>query len=385
MQRFVLSPFFGAVALCASLGGFAIACGSSSSNNNPTNTTGGDGGSDASANAACDPGNGVTIDPANPPLPCGPTDFADGKCANVSAVSSCPQGSTGNGCMAQVPQSGNKIDLRMGRLQLYFPSSLQAVAGIAVDPAVKAFCDTSGTEQFNWVMHVDLDAKTITTGGAHASTDHKNFAFATDTVMGSSLDGICKGFGSGPNINLAPVSGNITVTGNSFTTDVINKVNVPIFAPGTSVPIILPLSQTKLQDVTLSADHSCVGSWNPLYSCGASKGWTTGGAVVGYITVAEADAVPVKDAGCQSLCALLVGDMSKTAKNAGGNAVCAKNADGSYPAIGDSDLAGGTKNAFRLSATFGAYGITITNVGATGGDAGATSDAASASDGASSD
>jgi hypothetical protein len=68
--------------------------------------------------------------------------------------------------------------------------------------------------------------------------------------------------------------------------------------------------------------------------------------------------VPVKSAGCQSLCALLANDPTKTEA---ATKTCKKNADGSYPEIGDTCVGGAScKNAFRLVATFAAYGVTIT-------------------------
>ena len=106
--------------------------------------------------------------------------------------------------------------------------------------------------------------------------------------------------------------------------------------------------------------------------------------LTGKITVEDADRVPIKTAGCQSLCAILANDSSKVSGK-----LCKRGADGKIPPIGDSkvDVQG---DSFLLSATFAAYGVTIADSappGDTGpsdtgpGDTGASDAASDAKDG----
>jgi hypothetical protein len=327
-------------------------------------------------------------DPLNPPIEASPKDCDGDKCTNTTKVDSCPN----NACMSVVEQTGDVKNFRMGRIRLWQPQALLSLTSIAVDPNVNPACFNGGTETFTWLIQYDSKNNKVITGGSRASKDGgKTFAFLTgEKANASDLEGVCPGF-KGPTepIDLSPVE--TTVTGDAttgFTTPKIAKINVPIFDASTGVPIILPLSQAYLQNVKISG--SCIGSWDKSYFCDyASLGWTTGGAVIAKITAEEADHVPVKSAGCQSLCAILANDASKTEKG-----VCKRGADGKIPAIGNACVngTGDCNDAFLLSATFGAYGVNIgtasppmdsgtTDTGS--GDTGAATDSGSASDGAS--
>jgi len=301
----------------------------------------------------------------NPPTVCGPIDSCAPPCSaeRMVAVKDCP---TNNACMAPVMQSGDVSNLRMGRIRLFAPDSLLAITAIAVDPNVNPKCLNNGTDEFSWLMQIDKKANNIKTGGARKSLDGgKTYAFLAETVDASKIGEICPGF-EGPTkpVDLAPITSTITFTGQAFSTKSIDLINVPIFDATSGVPIILPLRDAFLKNVTLSADGTCIGKWEKDFWCdGDTIGWTTGGNIVGKITVEDADRVPVKSASCQSLCAILANDLTKTTKNKAGNSVCKRNADGvTYPEIGDSCAGGGAscKNAFRLAAGFGAYGINIT-------------------------
>lgn len=327
-------------------------------------------------------------DPLNPPIEASPELCDAPKCTNTTKVDKCPA----NGCMSVVEQTGDVKNFRMGRIRLWQPQALLSLTSIAVDPNVNPACFNNGTETFTWLIQYDSKKNTITTGGSRASKDGgRTFAFLTgEKANAADLEGVCPGFkGPAEPIDLSPVVSTVMGDGTTgFTTPKIPKINVPIFDATTGVPIILPLSQAYLQNVKIKG--SCIGSWDKTYFCdGDSLGWTTGGAVIAKITAEEADRVPVKSAGCQSLCAILVNDASKTDKG-----TCKKGPDGKIPAIGNACVngTGECNDAFLLSATFGAYGVDIgtasppTDSGVTdtgSDDTGAASDSGSASDGAS--
>ncbi|MGZ6095085.1 MAG: hypothetical protein ACXWUG_23800 [Polyangiales bacterium] len=364
-----------AFAVTSAFGGLAYTgCSSDSGGPAATNDTGTTGGS-------CE-----LTDPMNPPIDCSPELGGATKCTNTTKVDSCPS----NTCMSVVDQTGDVKNFRMGRIRLWQPQALLSLTSIAVDPGVNPACFNGGTEAFTWLIQLDTKNNKIKTGGSRASKDGgKTFSFLSEVADASKLEGVCPGF-KGPTtpIDLSAVES--TVTGDATTgynTPVIPKINVPIFDATTGVPIILPLSDAFMKGIKVNG--SCIGSWDKTYWCdGDSLGWTTGGAIVAKITAEEADHVPVKSAGCQSLCAILVNDATKTEKG-----VCKRGADGKIPEIGDSCVGGTScKNAFVLSATFGAYGVNIsgsvtppddggtTDTGSSdtgSGDTGAATDAAS--------
>jgi hypothetical protein len=315
-------------------------------------------------------------DPLDPPINCGPTDEGAEKCSSTTNVATCPQ----NECMAPVEQTGPTKNLRMGRVRLWAPDALLALTPIAVDPNVNPKCANGGAESFTWLIQVDTAGKKLKTGGARASTDGKTFGFLDESVDASALEAICPGF-KGPSepVDLRPVETSYTETNGAITTPTIPLINVPIFDTS-GKPIILPLRSASLRNMTIKG--SCVGKFEPNYWCdGTTLGWTTGAAIIAKITAEDADRVPVKSAGCQSLCAILVNDSTKT-----DGKVCKRGADGKIPEIGThcSKEGSNCKDSFLLSSTFGAYGVNITTIAAppmdagtdTGGtDTGAVSDA----------
>ena len=301
-------------------------------------------------------------DPLDPPVTCGPEAGGATTCSTTEKVATCPN----NDCMYQVEQTGTTKNFRMGRIRLWSPEALLSLTSIAVDPNVNAKCANAGSESFTWLMQVDTAAKTIKTGGARVGTTSKDFAFLAEKVDASKVEAICPGFkGPADPVDLAPVNSTITMDGQKFTTPQIPQINVPIF-DSSGVPIILPLREAFIKNATISG--SCIGKYQKEFWCdGDSLGWTTGGAIIAKITTEDADRVPVKSAGCQSLCAILVNDATKTEGK-----VCKRGADGKIPEIGTHCVGGGAtcKNAFLLSATFGAYGVNISGSVAPPPDAG---------------
>lgn len=302
------------------------------------------------------PGGCKLTDPLAPPIACGPIEGGATVCSSTTKVASCPMDS---GCMATVKQSGPLLDHRIGRLRLWAPDALLSLTSIAFDPNINARCANSGTESFNWLLQINRTARTLKTGSAKPSADGVKFSFLDESFSGASTSAICPGFvGPTAPLDLRPVTVEYAVVGAGLETGeetlLIPSLNVAIY-DSSGIPIVLPLRQARFRVASLD-DTTCIGSWNKSYWCdGDSLGWTTGGRVVAKITAEDADRVPIKSAGCQSLCAILVNDATKT-----DGKTCKRGPDGKIPEIG-THCVGGTscKNAFLFSATFGSYGIDI--------------------------
>ncbi len=302
---------------------------------------------------ATPPPMGCTLaDPLNPPLFCGPAESGATPCTTTTKVDTCP---SDNPCMARVKQGGPILEHRMGRMRLWAPDALLSLAPIAFDPNVNARCCNGGNESLNWLFRIDRGAKVLEVGSARASADGAKFSFLAESFSGDTAGAICPGFvGPSTPLDLRPIRVAIAATGTGFQSAVIASLNIANFDRSGS-PIVLPLREVTVKVPSIS-DPSCIGSWDKKYWCdGDSLGWTTGGSIVAKITAEDADRVPLREAGCQSLCAILVNDATKTSGR-----TCKRSADGKVPEIG-THCVGGTscKNAFLLSVTFGSYGVDI--------------------------
>lgn len=318
--------------------------------------------SDASVSSQCDP-KSKGIDFENPPSNCGPQDYGDIKpSSNLTDIATCPMDSS---CMVRTKQSGDVANLRMSRLQLWAPSPLLSLDYL-INSKMNSKCFKNGSEEFNWLMQFNLATNELTTGGAHKSTDGQTFQFANEDFDQKKIEALCPGFvGPTQPISIGPVKTTFTKENGLIRTPKLSFINVPIFDPAN--PIILPLRDAYLQNVALSENNSCIGKWQPEYwESGETLGWTTGGAVVGKIKIEDADRIPVSLMNCSSVCSLLAPSdqvMSNPARKAQENPgnVCKRGADGKIGEIGDTCVDGppGCKNAFLLSASFSAYGVTI--------------------------
>jgi len=296
------------------------------------------------------------VPPDDPPIACGPKESGAPKCG-LSSKDTCP---TSNACMAPVEQSGDLLRHRISRLRAWYPDALLAITAIAIDPNVNPSCFNGGAESLNWLLRIDRKASTLTTGAAHKSTDGKTYTFANEPAGSPSV--VCPGFvGSTTPLTIASATTPITFSGDVFTSTPIPFLAIPIFETGGG-GMVLPFREVIMKNARLSAGGTCIGNFDRDYWCdGDTLGWTTGGALLAKISIDDADHVPVKSAGCQSLCAILVNDLAKTTKSSAGHTVCKRNPDGTYPELGDTCLGSGScKNAFRFTATFASYGVAIT-------------------------
>lgn len=298
------------------------------------------------------PGGCGLTDPLDPPIGCTPMEGGAVPCSTTTKVASCPMD---NACMATVKQSGPLLDHRIGRLRLWAPDALLSLTSIAFDPNINARCVNGGAESFNWLLQINRTAGTLKTGSAKPSADGAKFTFLNESYSGTPAATFCPGFvGPTAPLDLRPVTVSFATIGAGIETPLLPSLNIAIY-DSAGIGIVLPLREARFRVASLT-DTTCFGSWNKSYWCdGDSLGWTTGGSVVAKITAEEADRVPIRSASCQSLCAILVNDATKT-----DGKTCKRGPDGKVPEIG-THCVGGTscKNAFLFSATFGSYGIDI--------------------------
>lgn len=290
--------------------------------------------------------------PLDPPLGCGPS-AGDPPCSSTSNVSRCP---TDNACMAPVKQAGPILRHRVGHLRLRAPEALLALTPIAFDPNVNAKCANGGTEGLSWLLQIDINTKSLRTGPSRPSTDGATFAFLNETVSGDSLSAVCPGFvGPATPIAVRAETTPFVAAGAGFNAAPIPQLTLASF-DSSGIPIIFPLREARIRVGSL-ADPTCIGKWSREYWCdGDTLGWTDGGSIVAKISVEDADRVPIKSAGCQSLCAILVNDATKTEGKA-----CKRGPDGKVPPIGNACIGGeGCNNAWLFSASFSSYGVNIT-------------------------
>jgi hypothetical protein len=167
---------------------------------------------------------------------------------------------------------------------------------------------------------------------------------------------------AGALINVQPATVPFTGDGDTYETNPIDKLYVPIFLDekGTAV-IILPISKAVLKDVTITENGNCIGLLNTAAldkdctdSFSDCSKWKTAGSLGGYITLEEADGVLIRELN-QTLCVVL----SKTAPNK----KCERDSSNKITAKGDfcstSNKAGDCGDSFWLAATFAAAAVKI--------------------------
>jgi len=277
-----------------------------------------------------------------------------------------------------LPMSTNKgkevLDFRIRRLSVLAPKALASgtIQTAVIDHGITLGakqCGENGDGSFTWLFRVDKSANTVKTGGSPPTTDPFGIGYCfADTVVGGN--------------RISPVTGKISFTGNTFGSDTIPKLTVPIFvANDPNQLILLPLSGVAVKDVTISNDGDCIGSFNPSALddlCFDSRSdcsrWHTAGALAGYITLEEADTVPIPQLGNKSLCVMLTGG------SAGPDNKCIR-VNGKIKDPGDycstSGKAGDCQDSYWLAATFAAAAVKIKDastdplcMGGTAGDGG---------------
>jgi hypothetical protein len=210
-------------------------------------------------------------------------------------------------------------------------------------------CGETGSGSFTWLLSVDKTNNTLTTGGAPAVTDpYSGYCFVNYNFGG---------------IQIGPLSGPITFTGNTFSSSspLTTTLNIPIFYDTPTDPIILPIRAAQISNVTISSDTNCIGEFNPTAldsKCGTDPSscllWHTNGSLGGYITLKDADTVNISLLD-ESLCVLLTN--TGPMKTAAGKCPASAFTMGDYCSnpVGP----GGCNDSVWLAATFAASAVTI--------------------------
>jgi hypothetical protein len=269
-----------------------------------------------------------------------------------------------SGCLAYASNKGKQVyDFRLRRINIAAPDTLSqqfiqsAIVTANVDLNAKT-CGEFGKGTFTWLLRVDKPNKKLITGGAPPEQDPftKGYCFYNREKNG---------------IKVQPVTVDLDITdnpdGKSFVFKTVNpkgKLNVPIFlTPDGQSVVILPLTNTRIEKVTVSQEGDCIGGFN--YSAldndcsddpSSCSKWITAGSLGGFITLEEADNVEIKELS-KSLCVLLTKSEKDPATNK------CKRENGKIPFKGDycstSDKPGDCQDSFWLAATFAASATKI--------------------------
>ncbi|MDB4938836.1 MAG: hypothetical protein JWP87_5808 [Labilithrix sp.] len=208
-------------------------------------------------------------------------------------------------------------DFRIRRLKIATPATLageliqNTVVTLNIDLAEKS-CGEQGKGLFTWLLQVDRTNNTLTTGGAPPPDDAigQGFCFARFDLGAT---------------NVAPITSKIAFDGDKFRTLEPQKVKIPIFlSKDVGSVILLPITDVKLADVTISDDGNCIGHLNEIaldencFDDSLCSKWQTSGSLGGYITLEEADEVKIRDLNNKSLCSFLAGEQDKCTRDGTG-------------------------------------------------------------------
>jgi hypothetical protein len=269
----------------------------------------------------------------------------------------------------------------MEALHILLPTNLQGQAqnlavteGITLNAPMCGYQDKSADPfvgGFNWLIRLDSSKHQVTTGGALPVPDpyDAGYSFLNGKYGDSGIlvAPVCLDAGLAD----AKTPGEITFSSEPAT----GILNIPIFLSDTdppSAPTILPIRGAQFYDVTISPDNEgqpdCIGDINqawyaqsaPSAGC-ADNGldtcpkWYTGGAIAGYITLADAQNIDVVLLG-STLCSVLVHGILQ-----GTTCTPSDMTKGDY--CSTTQTAGGCGDSFWLAATFAANAVSIADGG----------------------
>lgn len=318
----------------------------------PKNTSTGGGGSG--------PGGPCKADPGELPEP--NCDNSDNECTGSGCAIDEAQCGAVASCLPTGDNAGKPVaDLRIRSLIVSAPPPLasrlvqRAIITANIDLNARQ-CGERGNGAFNWLIRVDRERNLVTTGGAPPTNDP--FGLGYCFYNHTTADGI----------EVTPQEIPVTFDGDTFTSEPIPKLRVPIFLNGdVNNVIVLPITNAVVSRVTMSDGDNCIGKFD-LAALGSDCAdepstcakWKTAGAIGGYITIAEADDVNIADLN-QSLCVLLTGATKgpdgRCPRDESGELAIPEERRGDFCSTTQS--AGGCRDAFWLAATFAASAAVI--------------------------
>ena len=224
-------------------------------------------------------------------------------------------------CLARITNAGaSTFGMRISELTIRTPASLTYMSGGPftvgsfgslfvswVSPSTAPCLGEDHTAATAWLLGFDLGQKTLTMGGAVAtSTTQTQFTFLDEMVAQG-----------GQTYHVRPVAyGLIQNAGDSFSTPTPQDFAFPLFISATSSPTVIPFHALWVSSVTVSASHDCIGSYDPAVfdpqrSCMptfAGQGFRYAGDLEAYFVLEEADTITI-GAYQETFCAALAGDM----------------------------------------------------------------------------
>lgn len=246
------------------------------------------------------------------------------------------------------------LDFRIRRLNIVTPPTLASdfiqntIVGLNIDLDDKS-CGELGKGLFTWILRVDKTQNRLLTGGAPPSHD----PFGTGWCFAQFQVGTNK---------VAPIDVPIQFDGDTFKTLEPKDIKIPIFlGDDIASVVLLPISEARIENVTIGSDGDCIGSFNPDAldpQCYDDRKtclkWRGGGSLGGYITLEDADTVKIRELNYKSLCSFLSGEQTLT---------CGRDASGKILYQGDycakDHTAGGCADSVWLAATFTASAAKI--------------------------
>jgi hypothetical protein len=252
-------------------------------------------------------------------LPAPNCDISDNKCEDrpgcVIDEAKCGSKST---CLPIGDNKGKDVEnFRIRRLNIATPEALagpliqDTVVTLNISLAAKE-CAEQGKGLFTWLMQVDRKNNTLTTGGAPPPDDPfgMGFCFARFDLGATKI---------------APITTKVAFEGDTFHSLEPQKLGIPIFIDQRiESVIVLPITDVKVEGVTISDDGNCIGHLNTLaldQNCmddSLCEKWQTAGSLGGYITLEEADAVKIAVLNNKSLCAFLSGEIESCSRDGSG-------------------------------------------------------------------
>lgn len=327
------------------------------------NKTGNDGGGTDSGFVTC---RGVDLVPGTYPDPtCDPKADDNACTAGAGKCSIDPKCGSQDTCLPLGSNAGKTVlDFRMRKLNVVAPPLLKGLQTIVIDKGILLnTCGENADATFSWLLRVDKTNNTLLTGGA--------------PPVGTPVDPFqpyCFYRGMVNGLNIQPVMSKITFNGGTFSTadGALGQLNIPIFILGNPVPVILPVRAPKINAATIGPDD-CIGKFqkdaldNTCIEVDPAQcaRWRPNGSLGGYITLADADKVDVRETN-KTLCSQLTGDVSGPKIDIGGGIMiqhCGPNAFSQGDYCEATKMAGGCKDSFWLAATFAASATKIDDPG----------------------